>query len=189
MTKEKKQEVPQEEPQEKAAVENTEEMNEPQKEAEEPKEAPEQKDPRDERIEELENSRMRLQADYDNYRRRTREEMAGLKDYVTVDVVARFLKVLDNFERAEASMEKTTDYETVKAGLEKIRRQFEQTLKDLQVEEIPALHEHFDPNLHEAVMRGENPELPEESIEMVLEKGYRIGERVVRHSKVKVVNS
>lgn len=149
----------------------------------------EQADERDKTIEELKNRLLRLQADFDNFRRRTNQEQSQLAGFVTVGVVAKFLKVLDNFERAEVSMTKATDGESIKVGMEKIRKQFTQALTELKVEEIEAEGKPFNPEVHEAVMRGENPDLPADTVEMVLEKGYKIGDRIVRHSKVKVVNN
>lgn len=146
-------------------------------------------DPRDAKIEELTNRLLRLQADFENFRRRSAGEKEQLSTFVTAGVVGRFLKVLDNFERAEASAAKATDMEGVITGMQKIRRQFEDTFKELRVEEIPAQNEKFDPKLHEAVMRGQNPELEDETIDMVLEKGYRLGDKVIRHSKVRVINN
>ncbi|MDD4320605.1 MAG: nucleotide exchange factor GrpE [Acidaminococcaceae bacterium] len=150
-------------------------------------EAPPQVDERDVKIEDLQNKLLRLQADFDNSRRRNNEEQTQLAGFVTVSVVNKFLKVLDNFERAEASIEKSPDSETIRIGLEKIHKQFEQALKELNVVEIPSQGEKFNPEFHEAIMRTENSELPEDTIDMVLEKGYKINERIVRHSKVRVV--
>lgn len=146
-------------------------------------------DPRDVKIEELTNRLLRLQADFENFRRRSAGEKEQLSTFVTAGVVGKFLKVLDNFERAEASAAKATDMAGVITGMQKIRRQFEDTFKELRVEEIPAQNEKFDPKLHEAVMRGQNPELEDETIDMVLEKGYRMGDKVIRHSKVRVINN
>ena len=70
-----------------------------------------------------------------------------------------------------------------------IQKQFVKTLEDLGVTEIPAEGEKFDPHLHEAVMRGQNPELEDETIDMVFEKGYVLREKVVRHSKVRVISN
>ena len=131
-------------------------------------------DPKDAKIEELQNRLLRLQADFENFR------------FVTANVVGNFLKVLDNFERAEASAEKGDNVEAVLEGMKKIRRQFEDTFKDLKVVEIKAQDAKFDPNLHEAVMRGHNPELEDETVDMVFEKGYKLGDKVIRHSKVRV---
>lgn len=143
-------------------------------------------DPRDEQIAELNNRLMRLQADFDNYRRRTNAEKDSLSTFVTANVVEKFLKILDNFERAEASAEKGADAASIMKGLVQIRKQFDETLKALKVEEIPTLNEKFDANFHEAIMRGHNADLEDEIIDMVFEKGYKLGDKVIRHSKVRV---
>lgn len=143
-------------------------------------------DPKDVKIEELTNRLLRLQADFENFRRRTATEKEQLSTFVTAGVVGKFLKVLDNFERAEASAAKATDMEAVITGMQMIRRQFEATFSELKVEEIPAQDQRFDPQFHEAVMRGHNPELEDEVIDMVFEKGYKLGDKVIRHSKVRV---
>ena len=172
-------EVKQEATTEEAQAEETvETKEEPAKEAE--------PDPKDVKIEELTNRLLRLQADFENFRRRTASEKEQLSTFVTAGVVGKFLKVLDNFERAEASAAKATDMEGVITGMQKIRRQFEATFSELKVEEIPAQDQKFDPQLHEAVMRGHNPELEDEIIDMVFEKGYKLGDKVIRHSKVRV---
>ena len=153
-------------------------------------------DPRDakiaeqeKKIEELQNRLLRLQADFDNFRRRNNEERERLGRFVTASVSREFLKVLDNFERAEQSLEHTQDEHAVQKGMEKIHKQFEKALQTLKIEEIPAQGKPFDPNIHEAVMQGSNPDLPDESIDLVLEKGYRIGDDIIRHSKVRVVKN
>ena len=143
-------------------------------------------DPKDVKIEELTNRLLRLQADFENFRRRTATEKEQLSSFVTAGVVGKFLKVLDNFERAEASADKATDMEGVITGMQMIRRQFEACFSELKVEEIPAQDQKFDPQFHEAVMRGHNPELEDEVIDMVFEKGYKLGDKVIRHSKVRV---
>lgn len=143
-------------------------------------------DPKDAKIEELQNRLLRLQADFENFRRRTNIEKEQLSTFVTANVVGKFLKVLDNFERAEASVEKGDNVDAVVDGMQKIRRQFEDAFKDLKVEEIEAQNAKFDPNIHEAVMRGHNPELDDEIVDMVFEKGYKLGDKVIRHSKVRV---
>ena len=143
-------------------------------------------DPKDVKIEELTNRLLRLQADFENFRRRTATEKEQLSSFVTAGVVGKFLKVLDNFERAEASAAKATDMEGVITGMQMIRRQFEACFSELKVEEIPAQDQKFDPQFHEAVLRGHNPELEDEVIDMVFEKGYKLGDKVIRHSKVRV---
>ena len=146
-------------------------------------------DEKDEKVTELNNRLMRLQADFDNFRRRTQGEKEQLSGFVTAGVVGKFLKVLDNFERAEASAEKTADLESLLTGMKQIRRQFEEVFKELGVEEIVAQDAKFDPNLHEAVMRGQNPDMEDETIDMVFEKGYKLHDRVIRHSKVRVISN
>lgn len=146
-------------------------------------------DEKDQKIEELQNRVLRLQADFDNFRRRTAKEQTQLSTFVTANVVEKFLKVLDSFDRAEDSMAKANDIESIRVGLEMIQRQLTQIFKELSVEEISAEGEKFNPSFHEAVMRGENPELEDETIETVFEKGYKINDKVIRHSKVKVVSN
>lgn len=130
---------------------------------------------------------LRLQADFDNYRRRTTKEQGELANFVTASVVEKFLKIFDNFERAIESNKKVEDPEIIRLGMEKIERQFVQALDTLKVQEIPAHGEKFNPEYHEALMKGANPELEDDTIEMVFEKGYKLEERVIRPSKVKVV--
>lgn len=140
-------------------------------------------------IQDLQNRLLRLQADFDNFRKRNNEEREQLSQFVTAQVSKEFLKVLDNFERAEESLKNSTDTSAIQVGMEKIHKQFEKALKNLSIEEIPAEGKPFDPNIHEAVMQGGNPDLPDESVDLVLEKGYKIGDKVIRHSKVRVVRN
>ena len=153
-------------------------------------------DPKDAKIAELEDQLLRAKAEFANYKRRTTEEMFKLGTYTTAQVVEKFLTVLDNFERAEEQVQKMQNnaevsdaLNAVVEGMQKIRKQFDETFKKLEVEEIAALNEKFDPNLHEAVMRGANPELADETIDMVLQKGYKIREQIIRHSKVRVISN
>lgn len=149
----------------------------------------EQTDPRDAQIEDLEKALLRVKADYDNFRRRTVEEKAALTAYVTADIIGKILPTLDTLGRAYESLAKFADEKTM-SGIEMIIKQFEQTLTNIGVEKIEAtVGTTFDPNVHEAVMSGSNPELPENSIELVFEEGYKYQDKVIRHSKVKVVNS
>ena len=140
-------------------------------------------------IADLQNRLLRLQADFDNFRKRNNEERERLGRYVTGQVAREFLKVLDTFDRAEASLKTSKDDNARQVGMEKIHKQFEKALQTLHIEEIPAQGKPFDPNIHEAVMQGSNPDLPDESIDLVLEKGYKIGDDVIRHSKVRVVRN
>ena len=144
---------------------------------------------KEEEATEIKNRLLRLQADFDNFRRRNTAEREELATYVTISVVNKFLQILDNFERAEAAAEKATDVQSVVDGMAGIQKQFVKTLEDLGVKEIPAQGEKFNPNFHEAVMRGQNPEMEDETIDMVFEKGYQLHDKVVRHSKVRVISN
>ena len=144
---------------------------------------------KEEEATEIKNRLLRLQADFDNFRRRNTAEREELATYVTISVVNKFLQILDNFERAEAAAENATDVQSVVDGMAGIQKQFVKTLEDLGVKEIPAQGEKFNPNFHEAVMRGQNPEMEDEIIDMVFEKGYQLHDKVVRHSKVRVISN
>lgn len=146
-------------------------------------------DAKDVQIAELQNRLLRLQADFDNFRRRTAGEKEQLSSFVTVGVVGKFLKVLDNFERAETSFAQKPELDSMLTGLKQIRRQFDEVFKELGVTEIEAQDKKFDPALHEAVMRGQNPDMEDETIDMVFEKGYKLNEKVIRHSKVRVISN
>ena len=162
-----------------------------QPETEAPKEEQAQAEPdaKDVQIAELQNRLLRLQADFDNFRRRTAGEKEQLSSFVTVGVVGKFLKVLDNFERAETSFAPKPELDSMLTGLKQIRRQFDEVFKELGVTEIEAQDKKFDPTLHEAVMRGQNPDMEDETIDMVFEKGYKLNDKVIRHSKVRVISN
>ncbi len=144
---------------------------------------------KDKQLEEAQNRLLRLQADFDNFRRRNAEERRELSLFVTADVVEKFLHILDNFERAQETGKQATDPQSILDGMASIQKQFLKTLEDLDVKEIPAEGQPFDPNVHEAVMRGQNPDLPDDTIDMVFQKGYQVQDRVIRHSKVRVIGN
>lgn len=129
---------------------------------------------------------LRLAAEYDNYRKRTTKEKENLFDEARAFTIAALLPVLDNLDRVKG-VENTT-LEDYKKGVEMIIAQLFEILKALGVEEIEALNKPFDPMLHEAVAHIEDENLGENTVVEVLQKGYRIGERVLRHSAVKVAN-
>lgn len=139
-------------------------------------------------IDELKNRVLRSQAEFDNFRKRTRTEMGELRHFVTADVIRKFLPVMDSFKRALETA-KTEDADTMRTGMEMIYRQMEKAVTDAGAEPIPALGEQFSPELHEALMNVQNAELPDGHIDMVFEEGYKIADKVIRHSKVRVVNN
>ncbi len=147
-----------------------------------------QDDSKDKKIEELQNQLARMQADFSNVRKRSAQDQERLAAFVTASVAREFLKVLDNFDRAEESMEQQGNTaEAMHEGMTKIHKQFQQALQALKIEEIPAQGQKFNPEFHEAVMQNTNSDLPDETIDLVAEKGYKIGDNIIRHSKVRVV--
>lgn len=138
-------------------------------------------------IEEKKNQYLRLQADFENFRRRTRQEKEELGNVVTQTILKDMLPLLDNFERALASDNK--DSEGFHKGVEMIYNQFAEALKKNGLEYIETEGKKFDPNFHQAVMRVQNPELEDETIAAELQKGYIVKGRVVRPSMVQVVSN
>ena len=129
----------------------------------------------------------RLQADFDNFRRRTRQEKDDLSKVVTEGIVLQLLPVLDNFERALSAA--TEDAAALRAGVEMIYRQFTQALEKMGVQPIEAAGAVFDPQYHEAVIRVEDPDRPDNTVVEVLQKGYMVHGKVIRPSMVKVVSN
>ena len=138
-------------------------------------------------IEEKKNQYLRLQADFENFRRRTRQEKEELGNVVTQTILKDMLPLLDNFERALASDNK--DSEGFHKGVEMIYNQFAEALKKNGLEYIETDGKKFDPNFHQAVMRVQNPDLEDETIAAELQKGYIVKGRVVRPSMVQVVSN
>lgn len=128
---------------------------------------------------------LRTMAEYDNYRKRSTKEKDELYSRATANTVGRFLPVLDNLVRA-LSVE-TADQE-YKKGVEMIYTSFQDTLKDLQVEEFGELGEEFNPDFHNAVMHVEDEELGTNVVAEVLQKGYRLGDKILRYAMVKTAN-
>ncbi len=136
-----------------------------------------------ERADELEDKYLRMAAEYDNYRRRAREEKDALYADAAGDVLTALLPVLDNLERAAAA---EGDAEDLRRGVKMTLTQFEAALEALGVTEVPC--EHFDPTLHNAVSHIEDEARGEGEIVEVLQRGYRKGDRVLRYAMVKVAN-
>lgn len=127
-----------------------------------------------------------LAAEYENYRRRTAAEKENLGIDATAKVVNAILPPIDNLERAIPFADQNP--ESFKTGVEMTLKQFIEALNSLGVEEIEAEGAEFNPELHEAVMHADDENYGESVITEVYQKGYRLGDRVIRHSKVKVVN-
>ena len=127
----------------------------------------------------------RLQADFENFRRRTRQEKEELSNMVVQDFIKELLPMLDNFDRAMAA--EATDAAKFQQGVEMIYNQLAEILKNRGMELIDTKDAKFDPNFHQAVMRVENPDLEDEAIAMELQKGYMVKGKVIRPSMVQVV--
>lgn len=127
----------------------------------------------------------RLQADFENFRRRTRQEKEELSNMVVQDFIKELLPMLDNFDRAMAA--EATDAAKFQQGVEMIYNQLTEILKNRGMELIDTKDAKFDPNFHQAVMRVENPDLEDETIAMELQKGYMVKGKVIRPSMVQVV--
>lgn len=132
------------------------------------------------------NSHLRSLAEYDNFRKRSQREKDAVYGDAKANTLSMLLPVIDNFDRAAEN--KTDDINTYRKGIEMTLSQFSEILKKLEVESFGEVGEPFDPNMHNAVMHVENEELPENTVANVFEKGYRIGDRVLRFATVQVAN-
>ncbi|MFB7138592.1 nucleotide exchange factor GrpE [Gottfriedia sp. NPDC056225] len=137
-------------------------------------------------VDEKENKYLRLHADFENYKRRALLDQQALMTYRAQSLVSDLLPVLDNFERAlqvEATEEQTA---SLKQGMEMVYRLLVEAVKKEGVEEIPALGEQFDPNFHQAVMQESDASKPSNEVLQEFQKGYKLKDRVIRASMVKV---
>ncbi len=128
---------------------------------------------------------LRLMAEYDNFRKRSQREKDNIFPDAVASTVGKFLPVLDNFERAFAYETQDLEY---KKGIDLIYTAFLDTLKKLNVESFAQVGDPFQPELHNAVMHIEDENLGENVISQVFQKGYKIGDKVVRHAMVQVAN-
>lgn len=131
-------------------------------------------------------ARLRALAEFQNYRRRTDEERESLKGFLLSGVMESLLPIVDNFGRAVDSMNASTDIDKLREGISGIHRQLATVLEKNGVEQIVADGAAFDPNLHNAVMRVDDPNVPTDTVVEVLQPGYTIGGRVLRPALVKV---
>lgn len=131
-------------------------------------------------------ARLRALAEFQNYRRRTDEERESLKGFLLSGVMESLLPIVDNFGRAVDSMNASTDIDKLREGISGIHRQLATVLEKNGVEQIIAEGAVFDPNLHNAVMRVEDSDVPTDTVVEVLQPGYTIGGRVLRPALVKV---
>lgn len=128
---------------------------------------------------------LRLLAEYDNFRKRSQKERDSIYGDVKADTVTKFLPVYDNLVRA---LDQSTEDEAYRRGVEMIMTQFDETLSKLGVTEIESVGKKFDPNLHNAVMHVEDETKGENEIVEVFQKGFKLGDKIIRFAMVKVAN-
>ena len=128
----------------------------------------------------------RLQAEFENARKRAEREKAEFRDYTTGNVVEQFLPVLDNFALA---LKATGSAEQMRSGVELIVKQMEEVLRQLQVTPIATVGEEFDPRVHEALGTVEREDVPDHHVAEEIRRGYKIRERLLRPAMVRVASN
>ncbi len=144
-----------------------------------------QEDTTKQELEEMTDRYKRLMAEFDNFKKRSSKERESLYNSLMSDIITSILPVVDNLEKAAAA---PTEDENYKQGVEMVHKQLMDTLSSLGVEEIKTVGETFNPEYHEAVSSVEDEALGEKEIKEEFRKGYKIGEKVIRHSMVVVAN-
>ena len=142
--------------------------------------------PLQEKYDTLNNQYIRLAADFENFRKRNEQEREALLKYGAENTLKKFLEVIDNFERGLKAIETVDDCEKVKECYNLAYKNFTDALTKAGLETIKAQGEEFDPNLHEAVMQTPTTEHPENTIIAELQKGYKLGDKVLRPTLVNV---
>ena len=170
---------------ENAETENEEKIENSEKAAEE-EEKKEEVNPLQEKYDTLNNQYIRLAADFDNYRKRQEQEKEALLKYGAENTLKKMIEVLDNFERGIKAIETVEDCEKVKECYYLAYKNFTDVLTKAGLETIKAEGETFDPNFHEAVMQTPSSEHPEHTIIAELQKGYKLGDKVLRPTLVNV---
>lgn len=136
-------------------------------------------------LQEANDKYMRLFAEFDNFRKRTAKEKSETYQDAVAKTVLELLPAVDSFERA---MEAPCTDEAYRSGMEKIYQQMTSILGKLGVEEIPSLNEPFDPKVHNAIRQVEDENFGESTVCEVYQKGYRLGDRIIRCAMVSVAN-
>lgn len=136
-------------------------------------------------VEELKNLNMRLKAEFDNFKKRTKRERAATFDLARSDLISPFLEVLDNLERATSLVEKKDKFSE---GIDLVVNKFYDVLNKIGVVEIKSLGEVFDPNFHEAIKAVNDDKFEKNVVCEVFQKGFMLNDVVVRHALVVVAN-
>ena len=141
------------------------------------------------KYDELNNKYIRLAADFENFRKRQVQEREDLLKYGAVNTLKQLIEVLDNFDRGQKAVENIEDGQKVRDSFNLVMKQMKDTLTKLGLEVIETEGKEFDPNFHEAVMQTPTSEHPEGTIINELQKGYKIGDKVLRASLVNVASA
>ena len=153
-------------------------------------EAEEQKDPlqqKQEEYQELYDKHLRLYSEFENFRRRSRKETADAKEKGRSDMVLSVLPVIDDFERALSSISESAESKEIYEGIELIYNKFKNILSEQGLQEMQPAGKTFDPDYHEAMTKMQAPSEDQKGkVIDVVEKGYMLGDRIVRHAKVVV---
>lgn len=148
----------------------------------------EKKDKKDILIEELNDKYMRTFAEFDNFRKRTEKEKAAMFEVGAKSIIEKILPIVDSFERGLATLTEEEKSQPFADGMDKVYKQMVKALEEAGVTPIDAVGKEFDPNLHNAVMHGEDDSMGENIVAEEYQKGYMYRESVVRYSMVKVCN-
>ena len=142
-----------------------------------------------EKYDTLNSQYIRLAADFDNYRKRQAQERESLLKYGAENTLKKIIEVLDNFERGEKANESVDDCDKLRESFSLVYKQLVDVLTKAGLEPIEAEGQEFDPNFHEAVMQTPTSEYPEHTIIAVLQKGYKLEDRVLRPALVNVATA
>jgi len=132
-------------------------------------------------LEEAKNQLLRARAEFDNYRKRMAKEMEQLRKTAAADLIRDLLPVVDNLERG---LEHADQDSPLAQGMDAVMRQFAKTLSDRGLEPVAGVGEPFDPNVHEALAQQPSEEYDADVVVQVYERGYKLGDQVLRHAKV-----
>lgn len=137
-------------------------------------------------LEEKENRLLRVQADFDNYRRRTKGDIEAIEKYRSQSLATELLTVVDNFERALQTEVKSDDAKALLQGMEMVYKGMLEAFKKEGIEPIDSVGKEFDPHEHHAVMQGSDDQVESNIVLEEFQKGYRLKDRVIRPAMVKV---
>ena len=138
------------------------------------------------KVAELEDKLLRNAAEFENYKKRTIRQYEDMVAFANEKTISEMLEIIDSFDRALDQKDEIADSNAFIKGIELINNQMHNLLVKYNVKPIEAMGKPFDPNFHEAMMQVESDEFPEGTVAFEMSKGYMIGDRVLRHSKVGV---